>query len=77
MSEFGGSALLYDFNHCFVIFGDNEFHLRAMFLSKIEVLNMLQPKGPKDTHFAEEFRVPPRWARGAGGLSSPLDRLLD
>ena len=61
VSEFGGSALLYCLNHCFVIFGDNEFHLRAMFLSKIEVLNMLQPEGPKSTHLAEEFSVPPRW----------------
>ncbi len=77
VSKFGGSALLYDLDHSFVIFSDNELHPRAIFSGAIEVLNVFQPEGPKNTRLAEEFSVPPRWAPGTGGLPSPLDRLLD
>ncbi len=64
VSQLGGSALFNDFNNRLVVLGDNELHLRAKLLSKIEVFDMLQPEGPKSTHLAEEFSilsVPPRW----------------
>ena len=57
VSEFSGSALLDNLYNRFVVFCNNEFHLRAILSGKIEVLDVFQPEGPKTTHLTEELSI--------------------